>query len=158
MNGAGADTTAFAVRDLIEEDLRAVTRIDGLHTGVPKPEYWRAVFDDFLRGDRRRSRVSLAVDGPEGLLGYLLGEVRAFEFGSEPCGWVFAVGVDPETVRRGVASCLLAEACKRFHDAGVERTRTMVERTNVPVLSFFRTNGFTAGRFVQLELALEETA
>jgi len=158
MSATARDALSTTVRDLGEDDLSAVIRIDALHTGEPKPEYWRAVFDDFLRGERRRPRVGLAVDGPDGMLGYLLGEVRAFEFGSEPCGWVFAVGVDPDAVRRGVASCLLAEACRRFRDAGVATTRTMVERTHVPVLSFFRTNGFTAGRFVQLELALEETA
>jgi len=30
--------------------------------------------------------------------------------------------------------------------------RTMVRRNNVPVLTFFRTNGFAAGPYVQLEL------
>jgi hypothetical protein len=31
----------------------------------------------------------------------------------------------------------------------------MVGRNNVPVLSFFRANGFVGGSFVQLELDLE---
>jgi hypothetical protein len=34
----------------------------------------------------------------------------------------------------------------------------MVRRDVVPVLSFFRANGFAAGTFVQLELDLEEQA
>jgi hypothetical protein len=36
----------------------------------------------------------------------------------------------------------------------VARVRTMVRRADVPVLSFFRSNGFFAGSFVQLELDL----
>jgi len=144
------------VRDLAGDDLDDVVRIDALHTGERKPAYWRDVLRDFLGGDPRRSRVGLAVDGAGRMVGYLLGEVRAFEFGSEPCGWIFAVAVDPELERGRVGSRLLAEGCRRFRRAGVDRVRTMVLRNNVPVLSFFRTNGFVAGRFVQLELDLEE--
>ena len=56
------------------------------------------------------------------------------------------------TARRGVASALLAEAVRRLRAAGVATVRTMVRRNNVPVLTFFRTNGFAGGPYVQLEL------
>ena len=36
--------------------------------------------------------------------------------------------------------------------------RTMVRRNDVPVLSFFRGNGFRGGSFVQLELDVREAA
>ena len=144
------------VRDLAEADLDDVVRIDGLHTGERKPDYWRGVLRGFLEADPQRVRVGLAAGAAGPMVGYLLGEVRAFEFGSEPCGWIFAVGVDPALARGRVASGLLAEACRRFQRAGVTRVRTMVLRNNVPVLSFFRSKGFVAGRFVQLELDLEE--
>ena len=92
------------------------------------------------------------------MIGYLLGEVRAFEFGSEACGWVFSVGVDPNALHGGVASALLRETCRRFREAGVSTVRTMVRRDSVDVLSFFRANGFVGGSFVQLELDLEGQA
>ena len=85
-----------------------------------------------------------------------LGEVRDWEFGSPPCGWVFAVGVDPGRLRRGVASALLAESCRRFRRAKVDEVRTMVRRTDVPVQSFFRANGFVGGPFVQLERSVKD--
>jgi len=147
---------ALDVRDLRKGDLEEVVRIDALHTGHPAPDYWQRVFAEFLGRGTDRPRVGLAAVGGGRLLGYLLGEVRAFEFGSEACGWVFGVGVDPRGLRRGVASTLLAEACRRFRAAGVRHIRTMVRRNNVPVLSFFRANGFAAGSFVQLELDLED--
>ena len=37
-----------------------------------------------------------------------------------------------------------------------DRVRTMVQRTDISVLSFFRANGFEGGSFAQLELDLEE--
>lgn len=143
------------VRRLREDDLEDVIRIDALHTGRREPAYWQAVFRDFLRDDGRRPRVGLAAADESGMIGFLLGEVRAFEFGSEPCGWIFGIGVATPRLRGRVASRLLAEGCRRFREAGVSRVRTMVLRNNVPVLSFFRANGFVAGSFVQLELDLE---
>jgi len=147
--------TSVAIRELRREDLPEAIRIDTLHTGEGKPDYWKRVFRDFLEKEGEPLRVGLCAEGPEGLLGYLLGEVRAFEFGSDTCGWIFAVGVDTGHLRKSVASGLLAEACRRFRSAGIRRVRTMVGRNNVPVLSFFRANGFVGGSFVQLELDLE---
>jgi ribosomal protein S18 acetylase RimI-like enzyme len=141
------------IRSLAESDLAEVVRIDAFHTGARKPAYWKRVFGEFLDRSGPAVRVGLAAEGTRGLAGYLLGEVRAFEFGSEPCGWVFAVGVDRATLRRGVGRALLDESCRRFRAAGVTTVRTMVRRNNVPVLSFFRSSGFTGGPYVQLELA-----
>lgn len=148
---------AIEVRDLVEEHLADVVRIDALHTGERKPHYWREVFDRFL-SSAGPSRVGLAAESEGKTIGYLLGDVRAFEFGSEPCGWVFAVGVDTDESRSGVASALLQHGCDLFRKAGVRRVRTMVRRNDVAVLAFFRANGFAGGSFVQLERDLEEQA
>lgn len=153
MKAAAVAPARFEVRDLRGSDLASVVRLDGRYTGRRKPGYWRAVFEDFLGRGRGKSKVGLAA-ASGGIVGYLLGEVRAFEFGSEPCGWIFSVGVDPDRAREGIASALLEEAAARFRAAGVARVRTMVRRADVPVLSFFRSNGFSAGSFVQLELEL----
>lgn len=152
--------TEFVVRNLRREDLEDVVRIDGEHTGETKPEYWRDVFAEFFGQRRRPMSVGLCVEGagvegPDGLRGYLLGEVRAVEFGSEPCGWVFAVGVHREDLRKGIATALLAEAVSRFKSMGVGCVRTMVRRNDVPILSFFRHCGFEGGPYAQLELDLQ---
>lgn len=152
-----AGAAPASIRALRAGDLAAVARIDAAHTGRAKQAYWEAVFDDVLgRGRTGEPRVGLAAERGGRLVGYVIGEVRAFEFGSEPCGWVVAVGVERKELRRGTASLLLAEACRRFQDAGIERVRTMVRRNDVPVTAFFRSNGFAGGSFVQLEVNLGE--
>jgi ribosomal protein S18 acetylase RimI-like enzyme len=151
-------TASPRIRPLKAQDLSEVVRIDGLRTGLRKRAYWSRVFERFLKPGGNGVRIGLAVEAAKGLAGYLLGEVRAFEFGSEPCGWIFAVGVDPDAERRGVASRLLAEAVGRFRNHGVPRIRTMVRRNEVPVLAFFRGNGFRGGPFVQLELDIAEVS
>lgn len=134
-------------------DLPAVIRLDWRLTGHRKAPYWRRIVKTFVPGDGR-ARVALAARGGARLVGYLLGEVRAFEFGSPPCGWVFAVGVDPTYAHHGIGSALVAEAGRRFAGAGVTTMRTMVRRNDIAMLAFFRSNGFVGGSFTQLELDL----
>jgi ribosomal protein S18 acetylase RimI-like enzyme len=148
--------TALKLRELARTDLAEVARIDAVRTGLLKKDYWKQVFRDFFNSTDGSLRIGLAAEGESGLAGYLLGEVRAFEFGSEACGWIFAVATDVPYARTGVASRLLAETCRRFREAEVTRLRTMVRRNDIPVLSFFRSNGFAGGPYVQLELDLAE--
>jgi len=147
-----APVRSLRLRDLGPADLPEIIRIDAAHTGRPRAEYWSVVLRDFLDGKDGRLRVGLAAERGGRLVGHLLGEVRAFEFGSEPCGWIFAVGVDPAELREGVGSGLLRVACRRFTAAGIHRVRTMVRRDDIPMLSFFRAAGMVGGPFVQLEL------
>jgi ribosomal protein S18 acetylase RimI-like enzyme len=136
-------------------DLAAVIRLDARLTGRSKAAYWKKVFGGFVSRQRGSTHVGLAARADGRLIGYLLGEVRAFEFGSPPSGWIFAVGVDPGAAHHGIGSALVAEAGRRFARAGVATVRTMVRRNDVPLLAFFRSNGFVGGPFTQLELGSE---
>ena len=146
---------AVEIRPLRRADLAEVVRIHALHTGTRAPAYWEAVLRRVRREGEAREVALVAPSATgKGLAGFLVGVVRAFEFGSVPWGWVFAVGVDPGEARAGVATALLDEATRRFAAVGVRRVRTMVRRDDVPVLAFFRANGFAGGAFVQLERSL----
>ena len=148
----------LSVRTLALGDLENVVALDAQLTGQAsalKESYFKGVFERFLRDE---GCIGLAVVGETGLEGYLFGEVRAFEFGSDECGWIFALGVRPDTTRKGRASALLEESQRRFRALGVNSLRTMVSRTDVPMLSLFRRQGFWGGPFVQLELNLSEEA
>lgn len=143
---------APVIRPLKRHDLNEVVRIDAIHTGAPQRAYWKRLFFEFLGPSPARARVALAAEADGKVAGFLFADERAFEFGSEPCGWILEVGVDPALARHGIASAMLTEAVRRLREAGVTTVRTMVRRNNVPVLTFFRTNGFAGGPYVQLEL------
>jgi len=148
--------TEVQVRDLRPGDLGDVARIDSQHTGLMGGEYWERTFSRFVGGDRADTSVGLAATENGEVVGYLLGENRAFEFGSDPCGWVFAIGVESRHLRAHIASRLLTEASRRFRAAGITTMRTMVRRNDVPLQAFFRSAGFVGGSFVQLETGIEE--
>lgn len=154
MSAPAAPSAGVRIRDLRALDLEGVIGIDALRAGARSRPYWERVFRTFVGAPSPVPRVALGAEAGGALIGYLTGEVRAFEFGSEPCGWILAVGVHPSRARGRIASTLLAAACRRFHESGVTAVRTMVRRSDVPMLSFFRSNGFVGGSFVQLELDL----
>jgi ribosomal protein S18 acetylase RimI-like enzyme len=140
------------IRPLAARDRAGVVRIDAIHTGAAQPAYWKRIFLEALTRGRDRVRVGLAAEVNGSLAGFLFGDVRAFDFGSEPSGWILEVGVDPRHARQGIGTAMLEEACRRLRASGVSTIRTMVRRNDVPVLTFFRTNGFAGGPYVQLEL------
>lgn len=146
-------STELAVRSLRPGEWAPVVTLDGLLTGTRKESYWKRVLERYLHDE---GCIGLAAAVGDKLEGYLFAEVRAIEFGSERCGWIFALGVQPGTTRKGVASALLSEARRRLRALGVNQVRTMVQRTDVPLLALFRSQGFVGGPFVQLELDIAD--
>jgi len=140
------------IRKLWRDDLAAVVALDAHATGVAKPDYWTETFKRFVPPTARRCAFAAQRDGA--LVGYVMGEVRSWEFGSPPCGWVFAINVTPEAREAGVGTKLLDAARASFRKAGIKSLRTMVARDATLLLSFFRAEGMTAGPFVELEMPI----
>jgi ribosomal protein S18 acetylase RimI-like enzyme len=140
------------VRSAAPADLAQVIALDARATGLPKPEYWQGVLRRYGRGGARR-RFLVAEAGGR-LLGYVVGEVRDWEFGSPPCGWVFAIGVRPEAREGGVATRLLEAITAGFRRQGVTTVRTLISRDNRLVLSFFRSQGMMAAPVIPLEMSI----
>jgi len=150
------------IRPAMMADMDTVIRLDEMDTGLAKPGYWHDVFERYVTTDQADRFVLVAqdddrADSPTGgrVIGFIVGEVRAWEFGSPPCGWVFAINVDPEFRERGVGTLLLDDISRRFKAAGVDTLRTMHARRDTLNLAFFRSQGLTAGSYIQLEKKLD---
>lgn len=143
-------------------DLAEIVALDAAITGIAKAPYWRDVFERYgeRRQDERFFLVAEAAGGRlgNGIVGFIIGEIRAWEFGSEPCGWVFAFSVRPEARLKGIGRRLFAALSAAFRRAGARTMRTMVARDNTLHMMFFRSEGMMAGRYLQLEKALDEDA
>jgi ribosomal protein S18 acetylase RimI-like enzyme len=143
-----------AIRPATLADVAGVTALDEEVTGLRKAAYWQDMFERF--GARRRDQRFFLVAGEPGRIdGVIIGEVRAWEFGSPPSGWVFAVQVRPRLRVKGLGSRLFAAVCTRFRAAGVDHVRTMVARDNAVIHAFFRSQGMMAGPFIELEMRLD---
>jgi GNAT superfamily N-acetyltransferase len=151
---AGRATNGLLIRPAAKSDLPALIALDTEVTGVAKRQYWRESLAS--SGSRRRPRRFLLVAEKNGRIhGFISGEIRSWEFGEPPCGWVFAIQVRPGSRLQGTATILFTALCDAFRHAGVTKVRTMMARDNHLVLSFFRSQGMMAGPFIELEAALD---
>ena len=146
--------TGIAVRPARPRDLDAVIAIDATATGIEKRSYWRSVFRRYA-GSREAGRQFLVAEMDGRVAGFVIGEVRDWEFGSPPCGWVFGIDVRPDARQAGIGARLLDAICANFRRAGVATVRTLLARDNTLVLSFFRSQGMMAGPFIPLEMHLD---
>jgi ribosomal protein S18 acetylase RimI-like enzyme len=140
--------SALRVRRARPADLAPVIAIDARATGLAKPGYWAGILRRYGRGARARFLVAEAGGR---IVGFIVGEVRDWEFGSPPCGWVFGFGVQPGAREAGAATRLLEAISAAFRRQGVSTVRTLVARDNRLVLSFFRSQGMMAAPVVPLE-------
>jgi GNAT superfamily N-acetyltransferase len=149
------DTSAsLRIRPAVAADVPPVIALDEEVTGLAKPDYWQDMFERY--GARRRDERFFLVAERQGRLeGFVIGETRAWEFGSPPCGWIFAIQVRPKGRLKGVGTQLFDAICERFRKTGVVNVRTMLARDNTTILSFFRSQGMMAGPFIELETTLD---
>ena len=137
------------IRRARRRDLAQVVAIDARITGLRKPAYWAGIL--------RRYRLFLVLTEKAKVQGYIVGEIRDWEFGSPPCGWVFGIGVRPEARLRGAGAELLDAMCEAFRSRGVDKVRTLLARDNSLVLAFFRSQGLMAAPFIALERELRRS-
>ena len=152
---AAAQRRDLAIRPVRRGDLEAVIAIDTQVTGLEKRDYWRSVYRRYGESATTASAQFLVAESGGEAVGFVIGEVRDWEFGAPPCGWVFAIDVRPDARLAGIGTRLLESICAGFRRAGVRKVRTMLASDNTLILSFFRSQGMMAGRFIPLEMDLE---
>ena len=151
MNQSQSQITSsdLLIRRAEETDLAAIMTFDERSNKDANPRYWQEMFVRY--GSDKDKQLFLVCESSNEIVGFIIGEVRDWEFGSNPCGWVFALGVRPDVRQAGVATQLYAAICRFFKQAGVTTVRTMLARQDIDSLSFVRSQGMMAGPSVQLE-------
>jgi GNAT superfamily N-acetyltransferase len=151
--GSVGAAESLVIRPVQRGDLDQVIAIDATVTGLEKRKYWASVFRRYGAGGHGEQQFLVALAQGR-VVGFVIGEVRDWEFGSPPCGWVFAIDVDPQARLAGVGTRLLEAISTGFRRAGVRKLRTMLARDNTLILSFFRSQGLMAGPLISLEIDL----
>ncbi len=128
------------IRLLDTVDIGAITTIDEKITGHYRPETWEVRCGYYLRRDPDAALV--AVSGRE-VVGFMLGEVRAGEFGlDEPTGWIEVLGVDPEFRGLAIGRRLADAMLDHFRARGAQSVRTLVDGDMPGIAGFFSSLGF----------------
>lgn len=142
------------IRKARAEDMEAIINIDSQMSGQTKRDYWAEVFKKYTEPQQKKHFFVVAQASAE-IIGYMVGEIRSWEFGAPPTGWILALAVKPEYQLAGAATKMLDPICDSFRNAGIKLVRTMSTRDELPILSFFRSQGMMAGRYIELEMRLD---
>ncbi len=138
---AATAKTDITLRPVSELDIEPVCAIDEKLSGKDRPGEWERRISYYIRRDPELSLV--AVEGSR-VVGFMLGEVRAGEFGlEEPSGWIEVLGVDPECQGRSVGKRLLEGLLAGFKARGCKAVRTLVNDIGQKeLMGFFEAGGF----------------
>ncbi len=149
---AAADLT---LRPLTREDLGEIVRIEKRlqqtwqkEVSGRSDQQLKAELDTFAKTVEHHLahtdaplRLGAEVEGR--LVGYIIGEVRLWEFGvGEETGWINVLGVDPDYQQRNIGRQLGQRLLDHMREKGVRRVRTLVDSYSGELISFFRSLGF----------------
>jgi ribosomal protein S18 acetylase RimI-like enzyme len=103
------------------------------------------------------SMMSLGAELDENIVGFIIGEIRIWEFGiGEKTGWIRILGVDPDFQRCGIGRKLGEALLEHFERRGIKRVRTMAEWYTGDLISYFKSLGFNMLNMIPLEKELNK--
>lgn len=138
----------LTVRRMRTQDTEAILRIDEKITGRPHEAQYESRIIDALT----RNPLGCLVAEAEGrIVGFILGDIRGWEFAIPKTGWIEIVGTDPEFHGRGVARALIEKLNVYFRNQNVVRVMTMINWNDAELVGFFRAVGFERSEFIILE-------
>lgn len=158
MNMPRQDQEAITVtiRPASLRDASDIVALDDHVTGENKAAFWTDILTRYSGDSAADERFFLVAEAGDGqLAGFIVGEIRAWEFGSPPCGWVIALNVNPQLRERGIGTQLFDALGEEMSALGITTIRTMVRRDDKVNLSFFRGEGLAAGPYIELERHLD---
>ncbi len=142
-------TADVRIRPLDELDLNGIVRIDEKITGIYRPDVWEQRVMFYTRRDPGASQVAEA-DGK--VVGFMLGDCRAGEFGlEEPSGWIERFGIDPDYRGKELGRKMFEAICAHFGKEGAGSVRTLVDRNDTALTGFLKAIGFGDSPLVALE-------
>jgi ribosomal protein S18 acetylase RimI-like enzyme len=145
--------TGTRIRPLDELDIGAIVRIDERIGGLYRPEIWEQRVGYYLRRDPGASQVA-EIDGR--VVGFMLGDLRAGEFGlEEPAGWLERFGIDPDHRGRDLGRMMFEAMVGHFRAGGARSVRTLVDRRDTQVAGFLRALGLATAPLEALEMTLD---
>ncbi|MCL5958896.1 MAG: GNAT family N-acetyltransferase [Chloroflexi bacterium] len=137
------------IRAMRASDVQSIIEVDRKITGRERSVTWHKRVETYLAADPLISRVA-EVDGK--VVGFIIGDIKGWEYGVPESGWMEITGVDPEYQRDGVGRMLAESLLDQFRRSGVKSVHTMVEWSDGGIIAYLRALGFKRSEFIDLEM------
>ncbi len=139
-----------SVRSVGESDVPEMVRIEREITSSAQIGPLERILREHIRhGD---PDLLLGADAEGRLVGFLVGEIRPWEFGEEEeVAWIKVVGVDPKYQGQGIGKRLGEAFLRNLRAKGIKKVRTLVAWDAGDVITYFKALGFDRSNFIALE-------
>ena len=131
---------SFRLRPFTEDDLPEIARVEA----ASFTEVWPDTF--FTYNYRKAPGLFLVAEDDEGLLGYVVGEIREAMFSGRSymsrMGHILNIAVDPGRRKGGVGTRLMEEGESRFREAEATNVTLEVRGSNAGAQGFYKGRGF----------------
>ncbi len=137
------------IRRLRAGDVDAVVSIERRITGSRRT----SALGRYLRQAlRTREGICLVAEVDGEAVGFLVGDVRPWEFGEDrEVAWVKVVGVDPRHQGEGLGRRMGEQFLKELKRKGIRRVKTLVEWDSGDLVAYFQSLGFDRSGATVLE-------
>lgn len=138
------------VRSLTQADIPAMVDIERAITQSVELEALERTLMAYLsQGD---PDLLLGAEEANEFVGFLIGELRPWEFGEEASvAWIKVVGVHPRHQGKGIGRKLGEVFMKNLKAKGSVRMRTLVPWDSGDLITYFKALGFDRSSYVALE-------
>jgi len=137
-----------SIRAMTKEDLQRVKDIDGALVGPGRVLSWPLEVEAEWWIHRPSLNFVAEVDGE--VVGFLLGDIRGAQYGTDMNGWIDMMGVAPEHQHRGIGQRLVEAFCEECLRNEV-RARIIIREDDQRLISFWASVGFRKGNLVSYE-------
>ena len=142
------------IRPLEEKDIPRAVEIESAILGSKRSATLRGSLTAYLAKGDRNACLAAEMDGT--LVGFLIGEVRTWDFGEDQeVGWIKIVGIDPAHQGKGIGKALGEALLKYFQEREIRTVRTAVDWDAADMIAYFRTLGFERSGHIGLEKELD---
>jgi len=136
------------IREMKEEDLQRIKEIDRALVGPERALSWP------LRVEAHwwvyRPLLNFVAEVDSEVVGFLLGDIRGAEYGTDISGWIDMMGVAPEHQGKGIGRRLVEAFCKECQRNEV-KTRVIIREDDQRLVGFWTSVGFQRGKLVSYE-------
>lgn len=139
---------SIKIRRMVPEDVTKILEIDHKLVGKERSPSWPQRVTRYL--EMYYPPVCHVAEANSQVVGFILGDIRGWEYALAPSGWIDIMGVASEYQNQGVGTRLLeafAEECRQRK----MKTHIMVREADAHIQGFLAKAGFHRGELIEFE-------
>ena len=137
------------IRKMTPADVKAILAVDEKIAGGQRAASWQERIERYL--ELYYPPICLVAETAGSVVGFIMGDVRGWEYGLRAGGWIDIMGVDPGYQKMGIGRRLVDAFVQQCRGEGAKTVHVVVREEDNPMQAFFRSVDFRRGRLVDFE-------